>query len=77
MWRISQEGVGASAETRRLNEVFLQRVLIARNGRMAERMDARLKEGGAFGAIGALHLYGNEGVLALLQRRGWRVTRVY
>jgi uncharacterized protein len=77
MWRISQEGVGASAETRRLNEVFLQRLLIARNGRMAERMDARLKEGGAFVAIGALHLYGNDGVLALLQRRGWRVTRVY
>jgi uncharacterized protein YbaP (TraB family) len=77
MWRISQEGVDASAEMRRLNEVFLQRVLVARNDRMAERMDARLKEGGAFVAIGALHLYGNDGVLALLARRGWRVTRVY
>ena len=77
LWRISQEGVDASAETRRLNEVFLQRVLIARNGRMAERMDARLKEGGAFVAIGALHLYGADGVLALLQKRGWKVSRVY
>lgn len=44
---------------------------------MAGRMDARLKEGGAFVAIGALHLYGNDGVLALLQKRGWRITRVY
>ena len=77
MWRISQEGADASPETRRLNEVFLQRVLIARNGRMAERMDARLKEGGAFVAIGALHLYGADGVLALLQKRGWKVSRVY
>jgi uncharacterized protein YbaP (TraB family) len=77
MWRISQEGVGAGPEIRRLNEIFLQRVLVARNGRMAERMDARLKEGGAFVAIGALHLYGDGGVLALLQRRGWRITRVY
>lgn len=77
MWRISQEGVGAAAETRRLNEVFLQRVLVARNGRMAERMDARLKEGGAFVAVGALHLYGADGVLALLQKRGWHVYRVY
>ena len=77
LWRISQEGVEASTETKRLNEVFLQRVLTARNGRMAERMDARLKEGGAFIAIGALHLYGSGGVLALLQQRGWRVSRVY
>jgi uncharacterized protein YbaP (TraB family) len=77
MWRISQEGVDASPETRRLNEVFLQRVLVARNGRMAGRMDGRLKEGGAFVAIGALHLYGDGGVLALLAKRGWRVTRVY
>jgi uncharacterized protein YbaP (TraB family) len=77
MWRISREGVDASAETRRLNEVFLQRVLVARNGRMAERMDARMKEGGAFVAIGALHLYGADGVLARLQKRGWKVSRVY
>lgn len=77
MWRISQEGTGASAEMRRLNEVFLQRVLVSRNGRLAERMDARLNEGGAFVAIGALHLYGGEGVLALLEKRGWKVSRVY
>jgi uncharacterized protein YbaP (TraB family) len=77
MWRISREGIDASAETRRLNEVFFQRLLVVRNTRMAERMEARLKEGGAFVAIGALHLYGEGGVLALLEKRGWRVTRVY
>jgi uncharacterized protein YbaP (TraB family) len=44
---------------------------------MADRMQARLNEGRAFVAVGALHLYGDRGVLALLERRGWSVTRVY
>jgi hypothetical protein len=77
LWRISQESAGASAEERRLNEVFTRRVLHERNVRMAERAEPRLREGGAFIAVGALHLYGSSGVLALLERRGWRVTRVY
>ena len=77
MSAISQEGSNESAEKRRLNDLFVQRVLDARNVRMADRMQARLKEGGAFVAVGALHLYGGSGVLAQLERRGWRVTRVY
>lgn len=76
MWRISQEDA-QRAETRRLNEVFVERVLYSRNQRMAERMEPRLAEGGGFIAVGALHLYGDRGVLAELQRRGCRVTRVY
>ena len=77
LWRIGQEGVGESEEARRLDKVFRSRLLTARNIRMAERLEARLKEGGAFVAIGALHLYGDDGVLALLAKRGWKVTRVY
>lgn len=76
MWRISQEDTDRP-ETRRLNEVFVERVLYSRNQRMAERMEARLTEGGGFIAVGALHLYGDRGVLAELQRRGYRLTRVY
>jgi hypothetical protein len=75
--RISEEGIGAGEEERRLAEVFTRRLLHERNGRMAERAEPRLKEGGAFIAVGALHLYGADGVLALLESRGWRVTRVY
>jgi uncharacterized protein YbaP (TraB family) len=60
-----------------LNEVFTRRLLYERNVRMAERAEPRLREGGAFSAVGALHLYGGSGVLALLEQRGWRVTRVY
>jgi len=77
MWRIGQESAGRSDGERRLNEVLTQRLLHERNARMAERAEARLREGGAFIAVGALHLYGASGVLALLERRGWRVTRVY
>jgi len=77
LWRISQESVGAGEEERRLNEVFTRRLLHERNVRMAERAEPRLREGGAFIAVGALHLYGSSGVLSLLEQRGWRVTRVY
>jgi len=77
IWRISQESVDAGSEERRLNEVLMRRLLHDRNARMAERAEARLREGGAFIAVGALHLYGGGGVLALLEQRGWRVTRIY
>jgi len=74
MQRISEESSGGD---RRANEVFADRLLYQRNERMVERMEARLTEGGAFIAVGALHLYGSRGVPALLESRGYRVTRVY
>jgi len=77
MRRIGDEAAGGSAEAKRLHETFSRRLLNERNVRMATRMQARLKEGGAFVAVGALHLHGDTGVLAELERRGWRVTRVY
>lgn len=77
MWRISEESGGTGGDTKRLNEVFIRRLIYDRNTRMVERMGARLTEGGAFIAVGALHLHGDRGVLSQLERRGWRVTRVY
>jgi len=56
---------------------FNQRVIVDRNQRMAERMQAHLREGGHFIAVGALHLPGEQGLLQLLERRGYRLTRVY
>lgn len=77
MWRIGEESGEGSAEAKQLYETFARRLLDERNARMVERMQARLEEGRAFIAVGALHLYGERGVLAALERRGWRVTRVY
>ena len=48
-----------------------------RNVRMADRMEVRFKEGNALIAIGALHLPGNNGVLHLLQQRGYRLKAIY
>jgi len=56
---------------------FNQRVIVDRNHRMAERMESQLREGGYFIAVGALHLPGEQGLLQLLERRGYRLTRVY
>jgi uncharacterized protein YbaP (TraB family) len=75
MARISDEGVGE--DMKRIKEIFVQRLIVERNTRMVERMEASLGQGGAFVAVGALHLYGERGVLAQLERRGWKVTRVY
>ena len=38
---------------------------------------ALLRDGGAFVAIGAAHLPGEDGVLARLEDRGYRITREY
>lgn len=76
MWEINNSMMEDEAD-KNLNEAFLQRVLYDRNQRMVGRMQPRLAEGGAFIAVGALHLYGDKGVLSLLQSRGYQVTRLY
>lgn len=44
---------------------------------MAYRLSLPLARGRVFVAIGVDHLYGEKGVLRLLQKQGYRVTRVY
>ena len=52
-------------------------LIYARNRRMSDRLDDLLSGGGRFVAVWALHLPGNQGLLALLQSKGFRVDRVY
>jgi uncharacterized protein YbaP (TraB family) len=47
-----------------------------RNVVMAFRMQRELRRGNAFIALGALHLYGTDGVLARLEADGYRAARV-
>lgn len=60
-----------------LVETFTTRFLDARNDLMVERMQPRLAEGGAFVAVGALHLPGERGILQQLEDRGYKLTRLY
>jgi hypothetical protein len=57
----------------RLAALFREAAVDSRNRRMAERMQPLLDEGGWFVAVGALHLPGQEGVLRLLEERGYEV----
>jgi uncharacterized protein YbaP (TraB family) len=62
-----------------LEEKLEEALLWARNRRMAERIDAKLREAperSFFFAVGAAHYPGREGLLELLRRRGHRITRL-
>ena len=54
---------------------FEKRILTDRNARMIDRLRPILNEGGAFVAVGALHLPGEQGLVAALRQNGWTVTR--
>ena len=56
---------------------FMQRLNNDRNRRMANRLMSRLKQGGAFVAVGALHLPGPQGLLKLLEKEGFEVSAIY
>ncbi len=58
-------------------EALEQRLVAERNARMAERMAPLLDRGGAFVAIGALHLPGDEGVLQRLAGAGYDIAPVH
>jgi len=58
------------------DKVYLKHVLFIRNVVMAHYMLAPLRRKGAFIAVGALHLYGEQGVLKLLEDYGYEVAAI-
>jgi hypothetical protein len=54
-----------------------QRLIVDRNRTMVERMQPYLEAGNAFVAVGALHLPGDQGLLGLLDQRGYTLKPVY
>jgi uncharacterized protein YbaP (TraB family) len=56
---------------------LMKRVVLDRSVVMAFRAQRELRRGRAFVAVGALHLYGPRGMLALLEADGYPVTRLY
>jgi uncharacterized protein YbaP (TraB family) len=75
MVEISDQSMRDSSE--RMQDHFNQRLLVDRNHRMAERMQPQLRKGGEFIAVGAMHLPGEQGLLNLLTRQGYTVSRLY
>ena len=55
---------------------FEEAMVTARNRTMAERAMPFIDAGGAFVAVGALHLPGPEGLVALLREKGYRIGRI-
>ena len=64
-------GVPASAF-----DAFRQTVIVDRNVKMYETARSDFEQGGAFMAVGALHLPGEDGLVALLRNAGYTVTPV-
>ena len=77
IWGIQEDFARRHPEIAAYNAVFLKRVIFDRSVVMAFRMQRQLRRGNAFVALGALHLYGEKGVLALLEEDGYRAKRVY
>jgi len=55
---------------------FQQKLLVERNAKMRTAAEPLLDEGGVFIAIGALHLPGKKGLVALLRQAGYTVTPI-
>ena len=60
-----------------LYQNLMQRLINERNHAMVERMQLILDKGTSFIAIGAMHLAGEKGVLALLEERGYEVSVIF
>jgi len=56
---------------------FSKRLVTNRNQRMVDRMLPLLIDGDSFIAVGALHLPGDDGIIKLLQKKGYEVSSVY
>ena len=77
IWRLREEFGRRHPAIAAHQAVMTKRVVHDRSVVMAFRMQRELRRGNAFIAVGALHLYGEKGVLALLEDDGYRATRVF
>ena len=68
---------GLSDQERVAQDEFMLALLQARNATMAERAAPLLASGGAFIAVGALHLAGKTGLVERFRAQGYTVTKVW
>lgn len=74
IFRLTEEYAGSDRE---LAARIQERLIDDRNGRMVDRLRPALRRGGAFIAVGVLHLPGDRGILALLEKHGYALSRMY
>jgi uncharacterized protein YbaP (TraB family) len=77
IWRLREQFVARHPQIAAHQAVMTKRVVHDRSVVMAFRMQRQLRRGEAFVALGALHLYGEKGVLALLEADGYHALRLY
>jgi len=68
---------GDDPDLRRHYALLTQQLVVNRTALMAYRLFLPLKRGRVFVAVGALHLYGANGLLAQLHEQGYRIRRIY
>jgi uncharacterized protein YbaP (TraB family) len=68
---------GLNAGERAAQDEFTRALLQDRNATMAERSAPLLASGGAFIAVGALHLAGKSGLVEQFRAQGYTVTKVW
>ena len=74
-WPLFEATMGDAAGKGEGYAEFERIMVVKRNHVMADRSDPIMGKGGAFVAVGALHLPGPEGVIELLRKKGYTVTR--
>lgn len=76
MYKISTRFIPDDPENEKWRAIYLKHVVEIRNIVMQHYMRAPMRQKETFIAIGALHLYGEKGVLALMEKDGYTVSRV-
>lgn len=74
---ISDAVGGLSEAERSAQDEFMRVLLVNRNALMAERAAPLIAAGGAFIAVGALHLTGKDGLIERFRADGYTVTKVW
>jgi uncharacterized protein YbaP (TraB family) len=74
---IADAVAGLSEAERAAEDEFMRVLLLDRNAVMAERAAPLLASGGAFIAVGALHLSGKDGLVERFRTEGYKVTKVW
>ena len=77
LFRIASNTDGRFPAMTRHYTVLIEHIIHGRTALMHHRLFVPLREGRVFVAIGAMHLQGRKGLLAMLRQDGYRVTRVW